>query len=294
MHTRIALCLLLILPAAVRAEPIDQDAIKYIQGLQLPDGGFMPTALDPKGSDKPVASLRATSAAIRALKYLGGELQNKEKVVKFVESCFDERSGTFSDVPKGIPNVFVNAVGVMAAAELKMNAEKFIAPAVKYLMFAKGFEEVRIAAAGFEAANTFPKETVHRWLFDLGKLRNADGSYMKPEGNARLTGSAVAFILRVGGKLSDDDKKTSLRVMLAGQQVDGGYMKLDAKGSDLETTYRVMRAFHMLKEKPKDVAKLKELIDKCRNKDGGYGVAPGQPSSISGCYFASIIPHWLK
>ena len=56
----------------------------------------------------------------------------------------------------------------------------------------------------------------------------------------------------------------------------------------------IMITFMMLKEKPKDVAKLKEFIAKCRNKDGGYGVAPGQPSNISGTYFASIVLYWLK
>ena len=60
MHARIAICLFLILPAVVRAEPIDQEAIKYIQGLQLPDGGFTAAAPDPKGSDKPVASQTRT------------------------------------------------------------------------------------------------------------------------------------------------------------------------------------------------------------------------------------------
>ena len=69
--------------------------------------------------------------------------------------------------------------------------------------------------------------------------------------------------------------------------------KAGAKGSDLETTYRVMRAFHLLKEKPKDVAKLKEFISKCRNADGGYGVAPGQPSTVSGTYYAAVVGKWL-
>ena len=56
---------------------------------------------------------------------------------------------------------------------------------------------------------------------------------------------------------------------------------------------RVMRAFHMLKEKPADVAAFRAFVAKCRNADGGYGVAPGQPSNAGGTYFASIILHWL-
>ena len=64
-------------------------------------------------------------------------------------------------------------------------------------------------------------------------------------------------------------------------------------GSDLETTYRVMRAFMMLKDRPSDVNGLRRFIARCRNTDGGYGVAPGQPSTVGGSYFAAIIRHWL-
>ena len=49
----------------------------------------------------------------------------------------------------------------------------------------------------------------------------------------------------------------------------------------------------MTGEKPASVANLRNFIDKCRNEDGGYGVAPGQTSSISGTYYAAIIQYWL-
>jgi prenyltransferase beta subunit len=78
-----------------------------------------------------------------------------------------------------------------------------------------------------------------------------------------------------------------------GQRPDGGFGKENARTSDLETVYRVMRAFVMLKEKPNDVAALQAFMDKCQNADGGYGVAPGQPSSLSATYFAAITQHWL-
>ena len=55
-----------------------------------------------------------------------------------------------------------------------------------------------------------------------------------------------------------------------------------------------MRAFYLLKEKPKDVAQLKAYIAKHRNADGGYGAAPGQPSTVSGTYYAAVIGHWLE
>jgi hypothetical protein len=54
-----------------------------------------------------------------------------------------------------------------------------------------------------------------------------------------------------------------------------------------------MRAFHLLKEKPKDVAALRKFVASCRNADGGYGVTPGAPSSMSGVYYAAIVSKWL-
>jgi hypothetical protein len=54
-----------------------------------------------------------------------------------------------------------------------------------------------------------------------------------------------------------------------------------------------MRAFVMLKARPADVAKCRAFIASCRNEDGSYSVRPGQPGSMSGTYFASIILHWL-
>jgi hypothetical protein len=54
-----------------------------------------------------------------------------------------------------------------------------------------------------------------------------------------------------------------------------------------------MRAVHMLKLKP-DVARLRTFLGRCLNADGGYGVAPGQSSTIAATYNAAIIYHWLE
>jgi hypothetical protein len=54
-----------------------------------------------------------------------------------------------------------------------------------------------------------------------------------------------------------------------------------------------MRCFMMLKERPARVEGLRTYVAKCRNEDGGYGVAPGQPSNVGGTYYATIITHWL-
>ena len=54
-----------------------------------------------------------------------------------------------------------------------------------------------------------------------------------------------------------------------------------------------MRCFMMLKERPDNVEGVRSFVAKCRNEDGGYGVTPGQPSSISGTYYTAIIQYWL-
>lgn len=266
-------------------------ACKYLQNLQQSDGSFLPAAADAK-LDKAKGSLRATSGAIRALKYFGGDVPNREVAAQFVKGCFDESSGGFSDVPGGKTDVSLTAIGIMAAVELKLPRDPYVRRAVAYLAEkAKGFEDVRIAVAGMEGANEFP-EVVKTWHEDVLKAANGDGTWGKDD-KARATGSAVALLLRSGGKLGDAQRGKALEAMRAGQNVDGGFAKASDASSELESSYRIMRAFHMMKEKPKDVAKLREFIAKCHNADGGYGIAPGQPSTVSGTYYAAIIQHWL-
>jgi prenyltransferase beta subunit len=231
-------------------------------------------------------------AAVRALKYCGGDLANKDKIKTFVESTFEADTGGYADVPGGKPDRIPTAIGIMAAAELQLETQP---KAIAYLTKnASAFEEIRLGAAALEAAKQFPQNIVKNWLDDAVSLRNPDGSYAKPIGDARMTGSVVAWVLRIGGKLTDAERQASLTVLLNGQRDDGGFGKADAKTSDLDSCYRITRAFHLLKEKPKEVEKLRAFIAKCRNADGGYGVEPGKPSTVGATYYASIVSHWLK
>lgn len=295
MRTHIAISLLFLLPCVAPAQTADEAkaTIKFLQSLQNADGGFLPAPQDPKLDQAPRSSLRATSAAVRALKYFGGEVPDKEKAAKFVASCFDEKAGGFTDVRQGKVDIFSTAVGLMAVTELKMPAEPYTTKGVKYLTdHAKEFEEIRIAAAGLEAVNKRPPEKVlTSWMGVLRSMRNDDYTTGKGDGKTRDTGSAIALQLRLDLKI---DITKELRETLTTQRDDGGYGKAGVKGSDLETTYRVMRAIHMLEEKPNDVEKLRAFVAKCRNADGGYGVEPGKPSAVGPTYYAGIILHWLK
>jgi prenyltransferase beta subunit len=283
---------LLAAPAAPGQTADEKKAtVAFLRELQSGDGGFLPAPPDSAGTSPPKSSLRSTSSALRALKYFGGAPRDPKAAAAFVDQCFDKSAGAFADRPGGKPDVAVTAVGMMAALEAKLPAERYADAVVKYLTEnAKGFDDVRISAAALEAIERRPP-VADAWLKEVTKSRNDDGTYGKGPGAARDTGGAVAAFLRLGGKLERRDEV--LKALRAGQRDDGGFGKADAKGSDLETSYRVMRCFMMLKEKPADVDGLKKFVAKCRNADGGYGVAPGQPSTASGTYYAGIVLHWL-
>jgi hypothetical protein len=180
----------------------------------------------------------------------------------------------------------------MVVVDMEMSTGPYADAVVKYLdEHSKSFEEIRLTAASFESLGKRPPQA-EAWLAEIAKLRNPDGTYGKDGSMARDTGGAVCAVLRLGGKVENPD--AVLRTLNAGQRKDGGFGKAGVEGSDLESCYRIARAFHMLKSKPKNSEGLREFIGRCRNDDGGYGVAPGQPSNVGGCYYAGIILHWLK
>jgi hypothetical protein len=155
---------------------------------------------------------------------------------------------------------------------------------------AKTFEEVRIGAAAVEAWGVKDCPFNLDGWFEIAKKQGDMPGSPPKDGGARETGSLVAMYLRLGRELPPNDAK---RVFAEGQRDDGGWGEKGARASDIGSTYRVMRAMYLLKEKPKDVKKLREFIAARRNKDGGYATEPGGKSTVSGAYYAAIISHWL-
>lgn len=274
----------------VRADDAGVKAtVEYVQSLQTKDGAFVTQA--PVAQKMP--TLRATSAGVRSLHYLGGVLANKDACAKFVAACHDAQSGGFADAPREKPDVVSTAIGLMAVKALDMPVAQYGPGAVKFLSeHAKSFEEIRIAAAGLEAIQAKSPRN-QTWIEEVLKLQNPDGTFGKDASQARDTASAVVTLLRLG--VAPKDKSVILKVLREGQRNSGGYGKADNElAADLETTYRVMRCFMMLQAQPDRVEGLRTFVAKCRNEDGGYGVAPGQMSSVNGTYFAAIIGHWQK
>ncbi len=280
-----------LVPAQAQSPEEKRATIQFLHDLQTPSGGFMAGPENPKMKRPTVPSLRATTAALRALKYFGGQPRDSKACARFVEACFNKSTGGFGDRPNAGPDSMTTAIGIMAVVEAKFPTGPYEDAVVKYLgENSKTFEEIRLAAAGLEAIGKRPPQA-DDWMKQIRARQNPDGSFGMGNGAARDTGSAVAAILRLGGKIDHPDRV--IRVMKDGQRADGGFGKEDVETSDLETSYRITRSLHMLKTQPAAPDRLRAFIAKCRNSDGGYGVAPGQLSSAGSTYFAAIILHWL-
>jgi hypothetical protein len=281
------LCLLFVAsPLPAQSDAQKKATIAYLQKLQAADGGFRSDAR-AKQSDLP-----SVNGAVKALKYFGGAPRDPSACAAFVKSCFDKEGGGFGERPGDKAAYRPTAIGIMAVVELKMPAESYADPVIKYLdEHSNNFEEIRLTAASFEALGKRPPHA-DAWLEQIAKRRNPDGTYGMGDGVARETGGAVCAVLRLGGKVEHPDNV--LKALNAGQRKDGGFGKAGTERSDPETTYRVMRAFHMLKTQPEGADRVRAFIARHRNDDGGYGIAPGQPSNVSGTYFAAIILHWLN
>jgi hypothetical protein len=231
--------------------------------------------------------LRATAAALRALRYLGGDLKNRAACEHFVIACAIPTGG-FADVPGRTADVVSSAAGLMALAELKRGPDHLVHKTVSYLdRNARSFEEIRMAAAGMEAAGRQSAESAN-WIKQLIRERRPDGTF--GEASVGDTAGRVVTLLRLGASLPPIGPIVA--TLRAGQRADGGFGK-DDSGSDLETTYRVMRAFAMLKCRPLRPDRVAVFVAACRDADHGYALRPGLPSQMAPTYFASAVLRWL-
>jgi hypothetical protein len=267
-------------------EKARQATLKYVLSLHdAESGGYKVDA-----NAKP--SYRACNGAAKAIRYLGGTVPDKDKTAAFVLKCYDPATGAFAE-PGGKPDVGSTAIGVITAAEFDIPHEKY-AKALEYLKAnAKTFEEIRLAAAAAEAWGVKDCPFKLDDWFDAAKTHIRGISSDAANGGARELGSAAALSLRLGAPVGKQETAMVINQLKLGQRDDGGWGKKDVAASDPESNYRVMRALYLLKAKPADPAKLRALIAKYRNTDGGYGVEPGKLSNMSGTYYAITVLHWL-
>ena len=277
----------LLVSAEARAQKLDlelvEQSVRYINDLQNNDGGFGTSASD-RASD-----LGATTTALRALKYLHPEARprNRESPKEFVLKCYHPETGSFSLKPGQEHDVRSTAMGLMAMAELKMPVANYAKAIDQYFATrANSLPDIYIATAALHSAE-LPASKAAEWIASYEATRGEGGRY----GNAVVeTAGAVNTILRLGGSLQN--RAATAAYIRASQLEDGGFAK-PGSGSDLATTYRMMRALWMLKERP-NLERCRGFLARCRNDDGGYGVEPGKPSSVSATYYAAIVLHWLE
>jgi len=246
----LALTVLAAIDVRVRAQSAADFAqtAAYAAAQQNADGGFAASPGQP-------STLGATNTGLRVLDYVGGSLFDEPGCIRFVNSCKVPGSG-FAHRPGGKPDVVTTAVGLMAAAELKIADKAMIDDDVAYFgANARAFEEVRMSIAGLEAVGARSPDFA-RWAEQLESLRTPDGSFGQHPGKAFVIGGVAAAILRMGMNLEKRD--AVIATIKAGQRPDGAWSKDDGP-SDLSSSYRVMRALFMLKEKP-DVERLTGYI----------------------------------
>ncbi|MFO0960972.1 MAG: family 16 glycoside hydrolase [Isosphaeraceae bacterium] len=268
-----------------RAQTPDElrQTARFVAAFQNPDGGFAPNVGQ-------ASTLGSTSSAIRTLKYAGGSIPNVPGAIAYVRSCWDE-SGGFAPTPGGKPDANTTAVGLMAVAELKVADPERVAKALEFLdKNAKTFEEIRLAVAGYEAVGKKPEGILPAWLGIITQGRKPDGTWGEGASRAFATGSAGVALLRTGQEL--DHRAEIVKTLRDGQRPDGGWAKDDGP-SDLATSYRIMRGFYMLHEKP-DLDGVRKFVAKYRQSDGGYAPAPGKPADVGTTYFAAIILYWAR
>ena len=192
------------------------------------------------------SSLGSTNAGLRVLRHVGGSVPDILACVNYVKSC-RVPGGGFAPVPGGKPDVVTTALGLMAASELKIADSDMLRETVAFLgKNARSFEEVRMAAAGLEAIGVYSPE-IPRWYHQIQGMRNPDGTFGTGAAVPFATGGSAAAILRLGYPL--DHRDAVVKAITAGQRPEGGWSKDDGP-PDLASSYRIMRAMFMLRERP--------------------------------------------
>ena len=124
----------------------------YAAAHQNEDGGFAAAPGQP-------STLGATNTGLRVLDYVGGSIPDIAGCIRFVKSC-KVKDGGFAQTPGGKPDVVTTAIGLLAAAELKIADKTMIDDAIAYFSTnAKSFEEVRMSIAGLEAVGARSRPT---------------------------------------------------------------------------------------------------------------------------------------
>jgi hypothetical protein len=254
----------------------------YLLSLRNADGGFRVS------KDEGPSQLLATVGILRGVRYWGGKVPEREHTIAWVSQCYHPSLGAFSDSPTSTPDVRSTALGLMALAELKAPLRNYSRDTLRYLEAgATSLPDIYFAAAALEATG-LESTAASRFRVAFEATERPDGSFGP---NAYEAAGAAITLLRLGKGPAHPEIVAER--LIATQRSDGGFRGPGtSQESDLGGAYRIVRALYMLHAEP-DKRKLRRFIARCRNADGGYGPAPGKPSSGPTTYYAGIVSHWL-
>ncbi|MGL4419993.1 MAG: prenyltransferase/squalene oxidase repeat-containing protein [Gemmataceae bacterium] len=291
---RAMLVLMVLMPGVFAQSPPEKaTTVAFIRSLQDPaTGGFAVEAAAPGQKLQP--SLRACNGAVKTLKMLGAEVPELAKVRAFVQSCQDPATGHFAE-PAGKPDVTITAIGIMVARELDVPRGTLV-PSIQYLAdHAKTFDEVRISGAAIEAFGIAESKLDLTPWTEIVQKRRQELDLAKTVAIARELGGATAFLQRLNLPVKNPTIETTVEALKQSVNAEhGGWCLPGQTGFDIDTTYRIMRCLHLCKIPHPAPDTLRKTLSGCRNADGGYGVKPGAPSSMSGVYYCTILAAWLN
>ncbi len=149
-----------------------------------------------------------------------------------------------------------------------------------------------MAVAGLESIKATSPD-VPRWAAQVSEGNaTPTGPSARARRIARRPGRGGRALLRMGIRAEPEQKAAILAALRAGQKPDGGWSEGDGP-SDLNSSYRIMRAFFMMKEKP-DLGRLRGYLARHRQTDGGYASTLRGRASPGGTYSCSIMNYWAR
>ena len=81
----------------------------------------------------------------------GAKPADREAVIRYLDACYDPKSGGFSDRPGAKPDAISTAVGLMILGELKLPVEPYLEAGLKFMTEkTEGFEQIRMVASALE------------------------------------------------------------------------------------------------------------------------------------------------
>lgn len=264
----------------ISREESDLTAV-FLHKLQKKDGGY------GAGPSDSASSLQSTLSVIKTLRMLNEQPSDPGAVIAFVKSCFDGKTGGFSEHPSGIPSALSTsrALIILHALEAQGSQGDYLQAGILFMSKnAKNAVDHFMTIAAWsecEAPGPAPEVSVD---FFLG-LRQENGFF----GESVLeNGIAFASLLRAGVYVKN--QKPLIKELLD-SKADGGGFSNSGGPVDLMTTYVVMRTFFLLNLNY-DPAPVVAFIAGLRNSDGGYAPKPDTSSDGNITYMFISILEW--